>query len=82
MEASETLTNTVDNEDGVNTRVKQQPRQQLTAQMPSRINWDKCMYVIFDLETTGDSRTDDNIIKIAAMVIGPDLIMVEYGTFL
>jgi len=47
-------------------RVLQPPALQPTPQMAPRINWDECMYVLFDLETTGGSRTDDNIIKICS----------------
>ena len=32
----------------------------------STINWGACTYVIFDVETTGGSRTDDNIIELSA----------------
>ncbi|KAG7353873.1 exonuclease [Nitzschia inconspicua] len=45
------------------------------------INWDKVCYVLFDLETTGGSRTKDDIIELAAMVLGPDGIAIEDGSF-
>lgn len=47
----------------------------------SNINWDRVCYVLFDLETTGGSRTDDDIIEIAATVLGPDGIALEDGSF-
>lgn len=39
------------------------------------------MYLLFDLETTGGSRSDDDIIELAAMLVGPDGVMLEDGTF-
>ena len=39
------------------------------------------MYLLFDLETTGGSRTDDDIIELAAVLVGPDGVMIEDGTF-
>ena len=57
------------------------PVQQSTAQKAPRIKWEECLYVLFDVETTGLSRTGDNIIEIAAMVVGPDCVQVEDGTF-
>jgi DNA polymerase III epsilon subunit-like protein len=39
------------------------------------------LYVLFDLETTGGSRINDDIIEVAAMVVGPDSVMIEDGTF-
>jgi DNA polymerase III alpha subunit (gram-positive type) len=48
----------------------------------ANVNWDKVCYVLFDLETTGGSRTDDDIIElVAAMVLGPDGIALEDGSF-
>lgn len=55
------------------------PRPRL--QIPPRIDWDECMYVLFDLETTGGSRSDDDIIELAAMLVGPDGVMLEDGSF-
>lgn len=45
------------------------------------INWDQVCYVLFDLETTGGSRTSDNIIELAPKVLGPDGIAIEDGSF-
>jgi DNA polymerase III epsilon subunit-like protein len=47
----------------------------------TNLPWDQVLYVLFDLETTGGSRTDDEIIEIAAMVLGPDGIFLEDGSF-
>jgi len=69
------------NQNGVNTMVVPPPVDQPTPQIFPKMNWGECMYVILDLETTGGSRLDDDIIEIAAMVVGPDSIMIEDGTF-
>jgi len=45
------------------------------------INWDKVCYILFDLETTGGSRTDEDIIQISAMLLDPFGISIEEGIF-
>jgi DNA polymerase III epsilon subunit-like protein len=55
--------------------------QPAAAVINSDINWEQVCYVILDLETTGGSRTDDEIIELAAMVLGPDGIALEDGSF-
>jgi hypothetical protein len=72
---------TVDNRNGVNARVESPPVAQPTPQMTPRIKWEECIYVLFDLETTGGSRTDDDIIELAAMMVGHDSVMIEDATF-
>jgi DNA polymerase III epsilon subunit-like protein len=52
-----------------------------TPPTPPLIIWEQCIYVLLDLETTGGSRSDDDIIELAAMLVGPDGVMLEDGTF-
>jgi DNA polymerase III subunit alpha, Gram-positive type len=47
----------------------------------ANVNWDKVCYILFDLEMTVGSRTDDDIVKLAAMVLGPDGMALEDGSF-
>lgn len=47
----------------------------------SSINWEKVLYVVFDLETTGRSRQRDEIIEIAAQVLDPFGIQLEDAIF-
>ena len=47
----------------------------------TEIDWNQVCYVLFDLETTGGSRTDDDIIELAAMVLGSDGIAFQDCTF-
>jgi len=51
------------------------------AQEVSTINWEKVLYVIFDLETTGRSRQLNEIIEIAAQVLDPFGIQIEDADF-
>ena len=48
----------------------------------SVINWEKVMYVVFDLETTGLDKEISEIIEIAAVVLDPNGIRLEDGHFL
>jgi DNA polymerase III epsilon subunit-like protein len=79
--STESVEMAVDNQNGVNARVEPPPVAQPTPQMTPRIKWEECIYVLFDLKTTGGSRTDDDIIELAAMIVGPDALMVEDATF-
>ena len=47
----------------------------------SSVNWDKVLYVIFDLETTGRSRQRDEIIELAAQILDPSGIQIEDAIF-
>ena len=47
----------------------------------SSVNWEKVLYVVFDLETTGRSRERDEIIEVAAQVLDPSGIQLEDGLF-
>ena len=71
----------VDQENGVIARVIPPSVMEQTPQVAPRMNWDECLYVLFDLETMGLSSAHDDIIELAAMVVGPDSVMVEDGTF-
>jgi DNA polymerase III alpha subunit (gram-positive type) len=51
------------------------------AQEVSTINWEKVLYVIFDLETTGRSQQLNEIIEIAAQVLDPFGIQIEDADF-
>ena len=45
------------------------------------VSWDSCYYVVFDLETTGFSRTRNEIIQIGAQILDSDGVPVENGLF-
>jgi hypothetical protein len=54
----------------------------LTAvQKASSVDWERVLYVVFDLETTGRSRQRDEIIELAAMVLDPNGVHIEDATF-
>ncbi|KAG7354197.1 PolC-type DNA polymerase III [Nitzschia inconspicua] len=71
----------VDNRNGVDGGPSRLPIGATMPEIIPNINWDKVCYVLFDLETTGGSRTKDDIIELAAMVLGPDGIAIEDGSF-
>jgi len=52
-----------------------------TLQSDANINWDKVCYVLFDLETTAGARSDQDIIEISAVILGPHGIALEDGSF-
>ena len=70
-----------ENQNGVGGRPLQPPPGPTAPPVDHGINWDQVCYVLFDLETTGGSRTDDDIIELAAMILGPDGIALEDGSF-
>jgi DNA polymerase III epsilon subunit-like protein len=70
-----------DNQNGVGGPVSQAPSAAAAPPVHANVNWDKVCYVLFDLEMTGGSRTDDDIIKLAAMILGLDGIALEDGSF-
>ena len=70
-----------ENENGVGATSPEAPPTPPAPPVESTINWDQVCYVLFDLETTGGSRTDDDIIEIAAMILGPDGSALEDGSF-
>ena len=80
-EVTEVHVGPADQQNAAIPRVQPTHMPQPTLQTAPRINWDECLYVLFDLETTGVSRATDEIIEIAAMVVGPDSIMMEDGTY-
>lgn len=43
--------------------------------------WDKVIYVVFDLETTGRSRQKDEVIELAAVVLDENGIQIEDASF-
>jgi len=57
------------------------PIDPVPVQIPTRVDWGKAFYVVFDLETTGGSRVNDDIMEISAMVLDPDGIAIEDGHF-
>jgi DNA polymerase III alpha subunit (gram-positive type) len=70
-----------ENQNGVGGSASRAPPADAAPPVDANVNWDKVCYILFDLETTGGSRTDDDIIKLAAMVLGPDGIALEDGSF-
>lgn len=52
-----------------------------TVQDTSSIDWEKVLYVVFDLETTGRSRQHDEIIELAAVVLDGSGIPIEDAEF-
>ena len=51
-------------------------------QEPSSINWEKVIYVIFDLETTGVNRIKNEIIELAAVILDRNGIPIEDASFM
>jgi DNA polymerase III alpha subunit (gram-positive type) len=47
----------------------------------SKLDWDKVLYVVFDLETTGRSRQQHEIIELAARILDPNGILLEEAIF-
>jgi DNA polymerase III epsilon subunit-like protein len=43
--------------------------------------WDKVIYVVFDLETTGRSRQKDKVIELAVVVLDENGIQIEDASF-
>ena len=70
-----------DNQFGVNARVLPPAVPQPTQRLPPRMSLEECIYLLFDLEMIGGSKTDDDITEIAATIIGPDSVLIEDGTF-
>ena len=48
---------------------------------PNSINWSNVLCVVFDLETTGRSRRNSEIIEIAAVVLDKNGIPIKDGNF-
>jgi DNA polymerase III epsilon subunit-like protein len=53
-----------------------------TVQDPSTIDWEKVVYVVFDLETTGGNRRKNEIIELAAVILDKNGIPIEDATFI
>ena len=45
------------------------------------INWERVLYVVFDLETTGRSPVYHEIIEVAAVILDPNGVPIEDATF-
>jgi DNA polymerase III epsilon subunit-like protein len=54
-----------ENQNGVGGSASRAPPADVAPPVDAIVNWDKVCYVLFDLETTGGSRTDDNIVELA-----------------
>jgi DNA polymerase III epsilon subunit-like protein len=52
-----------------------------TVQDASSVDWDKVLYVVFDLETTGRSRQRDEIIEVAAVILDHFGVPIEDAVF-
>jgi DNA polymerase III epsilon subunit-like protein len=70
-----------ENQNGVGGSASQAPPLAAVPPVVANVLCEKVSYVLFDLETTGGSRTDDDIIELAAMVLGLDGIALEDGSF-
>jgi DNA polymerase III alpha subunit (gram-positive type) len=70
-----------ENQNGVGRIASWAPLATAAPLVVANVNWDKVCNFLFDLETTGGSRTDDDIIELAVMVLGPDGIALEDGSF-
>ena len=73
--------NEVVNQNAVEGSPQPPPVIALPVQDISAVNWDKVLYVVFDLETTWRSQQRDEIIELAAQVLDPSGIQLEDGVF-
>jgi hypothetical protein len=75
------IANTPRNRNGVVATPSTAPYAVTPVADPSYINWDHALYVIFDLETTGRSRSKSEIVEIAAIILDQNGIHIEDATF-
>ena len=50
-------------------------------QEPSNVDWEKVLYVVFDLETTEVCKNRDEIIELTADILDKNGIRIEYASF-
>jgi Exonuclease len=67
--------------DGVAEAPQEPPLEATVVQEASTLDWDKVLYVVFDLETTGRSRQQHEIIELAAQILDPNGIPLEEAIF-
>jgi hypothetical protein len=63
------ITNTPRNRNGVVANPSTNPYAVTPVADSSYINWDHALYVIFDLETTGRSKSKSEIVKLVAVIL-------------
>jgi DNA polymerase III epsilon subunit-like protein len=68
-------------EDGVAEAPQELPLGATVVQDTSKIDIDKALYVVFDLETTGRRQDHDEIIELAAEILDPNGIPLEDAIF-
>lgn len=61
----------VANQNGVEDGPQPPPIFPTLVQNVSSVNWERVLYVVFDLETTGRCRQRDDIIELSAQVLDP-----------
>jgi DNA polymerase III epsilon subunit-like protein len=69
------------NQDGVEGGTSNPIPPTTVVQEAPTIDWEKVLYVVFDLETTGHSRQRDEIIEVAGHFLDPIGIQLEDGVF-
>jgi DNA polymerase III epsilon subunit-like protein len=67
--------------DGVAEALQEPPLIATVVRDASILDWDKVLYVVFDLETTGRSRQQHEIIELAAQILDPNGIPLEEAIF-
>jgi DNA polymerase III alpha subunit (gram-positive type) len=67
--------------DGVAEAPQEPPLEGTVVQDASTLDWDKVLYVVFYLETTGRSRQQHEIIELAAQILDPNGIPLEEAIF-
>ena len=69
------------NEEDVEQASLHPPLVETLVQDMSTVNGEKAIYVVFDLETTGQSWQHDEIINLAAQILDPNWIQLKDAIF-
>jgi DNA polymerase III epsilon subunit-like protein len=75
------VTNGPGDNNGVTEDVSPPPSVPTATQEPSPVDWEKMLYVVFDLETTGIRKNRDDIIELAAVILDQNGIQIEDASF-